>query len=105
MNLLPELFVGFPLGSDSASRAWDQTALHKAADRLRASGWIDGDQLSATGRSFRESLQDQTNKAQRAIIAAIGDRLDDLVTACTSWSQMCIDAKAFPPNVFERAAG
>lgn len=105
MNILTELYVGMPLASYSASRAWSEEQLGQAADRLRSRGLLSGDELTEAGQAFRASLEVQTDSAQQAIIDALGDGLDGLVESCAHWSQLCIDANAFPPNVFKRAAG
>ena len=105
MNVLTELYVGMPLGSYSASRGWDEAALQQAAARLRERGLIAEDALTESGRSFRAEIETQTDMMQQPILDAIGNGLDDLVRATGDWSQRCIDARAFPPNVFKRAAG
>lgn len=105
MNIVTELFVGMPLGSYSASRGWDEAALGGAADRLRVRGLVDGDALSEAGREFRNAIEDRTDEAQQSIIDAIGADLDGVVQATDAWSQQCVEAQAFPPNIFKRAAG
>ena len=105
MNVLTELFVGLPFGSYSATRGWDEATLQDAATRLSERGLTEGQVLSDAGRVFRADVETRTDALQQSIIDAIGDDLDDLVTATTEWSQRCIDARAFPPNVFKRAAG
>lgn len=105
MNVMTELFVGMDLGTYSASRGWDETALQGAAQRLQDRGLLDQRQLSEAGVAFRAAIEDQTDIAQQSIVDAIGSDLDTVVDATQRWSQLCIDAQAFPPNVFKRAAG
>lgn len=105
MNVLTELYVGMPLGSYSSSRGWDEVALQQAAARLRDRGLMDQESLTDDGRSFRVDIEAQTDTMQQSIIDAIGNGLDDLVSVAGDWSQRCIDARSFPPNVFKRAAG
>lgn len=105
MNVLTELWVGMPFGSYSASRGWDQAALDAAAERLGALGWLDGLEISAAGCSFRDGLEAQTDRLQQSIIDDLGPSVDDITAKLDDWSRRCIDAKAFPPNVFKRAAG
>lgn len=105
MNVLTELYVGMDLGTYSASRGWDEAALQGAAQRLQDRGLVDADQLTDAGQSFRAGIEDHTDVAQQSIIDAIGNDLDAVVDATTRWSQQCIDAQAFPPNIFKRAAG
>ena len=105
MNIVTELYVGMPLGTYSASRAWDETALHSAADRLRARGLMHGNKLSEQGSVFRSEIEHQTDRAQQSIVDEIGQALDHVVDACGALSTRCIQAGAFPPDVFKRAAG
>jgi hypothetical protein len=105
MNVMTELFVGMDLGTYSATRGWDEATLQGAAQRLRDRGVLDKDVLNEAGWAFRSHIEDHTDLAQQSIIAAIGDDLGALIEATTAWSQQCVDANAFPPNVFKRAAG
>lgn len=105
MNILTELFVGFPLGSYSASRGWDEAALGAAAERLRARGLVDGETLSAPGQTMRADLEARTDAMQASIIDAVGPQLETVISVAVACSQRCIEAGAFPPNVFKRAAG
>ncbi|MEL7157673.1 MAG: hypothetical protein AAFN30_13875 [Actinomycetota bacterium] len=105
MNVLTELWVGFPLGEYSGSRGWEPAAIEATAEALRADGLLDGDQLSAHGRAVRDRIEDATDRAQRQLVARLGDDVDDLLAQLTSWSAQCVDAASFPPNVYKRAAG
>ncbi len=105
MNIVTECWLGMPLGSYSASRGWTPEQLEATAERLRVEGWLDGDQLSEWGVDGRNTIEELTDGLQRSIIEAIGDDIDDIVEQLDDWSQRCIDAAAFPPNAFKRAAG
>jgi hypothetical protein len=105
MNILTELWVGMPLGSYSATRGWSADQLATTATRLRADGLLDGDALSARGREWRDGLEATTDAMETGVVAAIGVDLDDVVARLDAWSNQCIDAAAFPPDVFKRAAG
>ncbi len=105
MNIVTECWLGMPFGSYSATRGWTPEQLDAAADRLRDQGWLDGDEIGASGQERRNQIEDLTDRLQDPIIAALGDALDPMVEQLADWSQRCIDAAAFPPNVFKRAAG
>jgi hypothetical protein len=105
MNIVTELYVGMPLFSYSATRAWPQEVLDSTADQLRATGLLDGDTLSQAGRRLRDEIEERTDAGQQPIIDAIGDDLDTVVDQLNQWSAACVDAKMFPPNVYKRAAG
>ena len=105
MNVLTELWVGMPLGSYSATRGWTPEQLASTADRLRADGLLDGDQLSRRGQVWRDGLEATTDAQERSIVEALGDGIDGVVARLDEWSARCVAAGAFPPDVFKRAAG
>jgi len=105
MNILTELYLGMPLFTYSASRAWPQETLEATADHLRGSGILEGDRLSQEGRRLREDIEARTDSGERAVVSAIGSDLDDTVAQLEAWSAACLEAKAFPPSIHKRAAG
>jgi hypothetical protein len=105
MNVLTELWVGMPFASYSATRGWTPEQLAATADRLRADGLLDGDQLSRRGQVWRDGLEATTDAQERSIVEALRDGFDELVARLDEWSARCIAAGAFPPDVFKRAAG
>lgn len=105
MNVLTELWVGMPLGTYSATRGWTPEQIAATADRLRAGGLLDGDQLSPSGLATRDAIEATTDAMERSIVDAIGDDLDDVVDQLDEWSGRCVEAAAFPPDAFKRAAG
>jgi hypothetical protein len=105
MNILTELWVGYPLGAYTASRGWSDEVVAGAADRLRGAGLVDGDELSDDGRAFRERIEDVTDRTQNELVARLGDDVDDLIASLADWSSRCVVAAAFPPDAYKRAAG
>ena len=105
MNVLTELWVGMPLGSYTATRGWSGPQIDAEVQRLRETGLIDGDQLSPSGQARRDELEATTDAMEQPIVDALGPRFDALVAQLDEWSTRCIDARAFPPDVFKRAAG
>ncbi len=105
VNIVTECWLGMPLGSYSATRGWTADELARTAERLRAEGWLAGDELSDRGIERRATIESSTDGLQQPIIDALGDQIDHLVATLEEWSQRCIDAHAFPPNAFKRAAG
>ena len=108
MNVLTELFVGMPLGSYSASRAWSAEQIADAADDLRTAGLIhaaDQDHaLTDVGLDYRREIEARTDALNQPLIDAIGD-LDAIIDPLRTWSASCIQAGSFPPDPFKRAAG
>jgi len=105
MSILTELWVGYPLGEYSGSRGWAPEALAASAERLRSQGLLDGDQLSAEGKAFRDHIEDATDTAQAELVARLGDDVEGLLADLNRWSARCVDAGLFPPNAYKRAAG
>lgn len=107
MNVLTELWVGMPLGGYSASRGWSAQDIAAAVERLAGAGWIADGALTDTGRDFRDAIEASTDEREQPIVdalAATGD-LDADIDRLDAWSGRCVDAGAFPPDVYKRAAG
>ena len=104
MNVLTELFVGMPLGSYSASRAWSSDQIADAADDLRTAGLIDDDGLTEVGLDYRREIEARTDALDQPLVDAVGD-VNAILGPLHEWSQQCIDGGSFPPDPFKRAAG
>lgn len=105
MIILSEVWVGYPVGEYSGTRAWPQEAHDAGVARLEADGLIADGVITDRGRAFRDDIEAATDTAQRDLLDAIGDDLDDVTTKLDAWSQCCIDARAFPVDLRKRAAG
>jgi hypothetical protein len=105
MGVLSELWVGYPLGEYSGTRAWPPEAAAAAVARLQADGLLADDTLTVAGRAFREQIEAATDTAQDTLLAAVGNDLKAVVEQTDVWSQRCVDAGAFPPDIRKRAAG
>jgi hypothetical protein len=105
MNILTELWLGYPLGEYSHTRGWSQEATASAIARLTASGLIADWQLTKDGWRFRTQLEDRTDESQRTLIRALGHRLTPVLAKVSAWSDRCIAAGAFPSDPRKRAAG
>ncbi|MEJ7801327.1 MAG: hypothetical protein WKF60_12460 [Ilumatobacter sp.] len=105
MNILTELWVGMPLGSYTATRGWSPEAIAASASRLRDAGWLDGNELSAAGRRVRDDIEATTDDLEAGVVEAFGGDLDAVLSQLSDWSERCVAAGAFPPDVYKRAAG
>lgn len=105
MGILSEVWVGYPVGEYSGTRAWPEETHAVAVKRLAADGMIVDGQLTAAGRAFRDGIEAATDTAQDELLAAVGDDLEAVVRQTEAWSAACIEAGAFPPDVRKRAAG
>ena len=104
-NLLTELWVGYTPLSYAGSRAWSPEAMAAAQESLRDRGLLDGEALSEAGRSLREQVEEATDKAMAPVVAALGDRLDDVAARCNTWGAAVVERGWFPPDRYKRAAG
>ncbi len=105
MNILTELWTGWPLGAYSASRAWPQERTDRALAALRSAGYLDGDSLSEGGRRARQEIEERTDRMEQPLVEAIGADVDRVLDQLNRWGGACIEAGAFPPDVRKRAAG
>ena len=105
MNILTELWVGYPLGGYSASRRWPAARTDTALERLRRDGLLDGDTLTDTGRARRDEIEAATDLAQAGVTEALGDHLEPVVAILDRWSDACVAAGFFPPDFRKRHAG
>jgi hypothetical protein len=105
MNILTELWHGYPLGAYSGTRAWPAARTEAALTSLRARGLLDGEQLTPAGVAAREDVEARTDAMDARVVDAIGDDLDWLVAALDRWSAACIANGAFPQDPRKRAAG
>ena len=96
ISVVTELWVGQPIKTYSRTRGWSDDALDTAIDALRGSGDLDGDDLSAAGRSRRDAVEVATDLPCRRILAALGDDLDELVGAVGAWSSDVVAAGGYP---------
>ena len=105
MGILSEVWVGYPVGEYSGTRAWSQEAHDAGAARLEADGLIAGGRITEAGRAFRDGIEAATDAAQRDLVEALGDDLDGVTAQLDAWSARCIAANAFPVDPRKRAAG
>jgi hypothetical protein len=105
MNVLTELWCGYPLGSYTASRGWSPEQVEAAVAGLRTRGLLVGDQLSDAGLSHRADLEGRTDAMQQAVVDAIGDDLPAITKRLGDWSDALVALDAAPPDPAKRLAG
>ena len=105
MGILSEVWVGYPVGEYSSTRAWPEEAHAAGVARLEADGLIADGAITEKGRAFRDGIEAATDAAQRDLIEALGNELDDVTARLDAWSQRCIEVHAFPVDLRKRAAG
>lgn len=105
MNILTELWVGWPLGAFSGTRAWGPEATERALARLRADGLLAGDALTDRGHAVRLMIEERTDALDAAVIAAIGAELPQIIAQLNAWAEQVTASGNFPPDLRKRAAG
>ena len=105
MNVLSELWLGYPLGEYSASRAWSEEATAAALSGLRDRGLLEGDALTPAGTAARAAIEEATDAMEQPVVDALGSKLDTTIEQLSAWSTCCVDAATFPPDPRKRAAG
>ena len=105
MGVLSEVWVGYPVGEYSGTRAWPEEAHAAAVARLEADGHLADGKITPEGTAFRDAIEAATDVAQDDLLAAVGDDLASVVEQCNAWSQLCVEGSAFPPDIRKRAAG
>jgi hypothetical protein len=105
MNVLTEVWVGYPVGEYSATRAWPPDRQAAAVAALEADGLVADGRLTPAGRAFRDRIEEATDLAQTGLVDALGTGLAPLTEQLDAWSKRCVEAGAFPPDARKRAAG
>ena len=85
IGLLTELYWGLPMRSYVRTRAWSDTDLDAACDRLTARGLIADGSLTDEGRTQREAVEEATDTQMRPALDALGDDLDELLGILEPW--------------------
>lgn len=88
IGLLTELFLGLPLKTYIRTRAWTADQLDDGIERLRSRGFVDADgEFTPEGRSFREGIEDATDRQMAGVVAALGDDADELFGILAPWGE------------------
>lgn len=106
MNVLTEVWLGYPVGAYSASRGFPPERIAEAARTLAARGWLGPDgTLTSAGRLARQAIEAATDRSQDALVAALGERLETVIGAAATVSRAVLAAQAAPGDPRKRAAG
>lgn len=96
ISVVTELWVGQPIKTYSRTRGWSDEALDAAVDSLRSSGDLDGDELSAAGRTRRDAVEAATDRPCVRIVANLGDDVDELAVLLGGWGRDLVAAGGYP---------
>ena len=106
MNVLTEVWLGYPVGEYTATRAFSADRIAEAADALRDRGWLDvGGSPTPQGREVRDAIEAATDLSQAALIIALGDRAETVIADAAPVSAAVLAHHAAPADPRKRAAG
>ena len=98
IGLLTEPYWGVPSRTYIRTRAWSDSQLDAAEERLRAAGLLADGTLTDSGRTLREDIERATDAQMAPAIAALGDDADELIGLLQTWSQAVMQAAGYPPS-------
>ncbi|HXQ60619.1 MAG TPA: hypothetical protein VN799_10980 [Acidimicrobiales bacterium] len=96
IGLLSELYWGLPLRTYVRSRAWSDDDLDAAEARLIERGLVADGAFTDIGRTAREAVELATDQACAAIVANLGDDLDELLDILRPWGTAVQAAGGYP---------
>ena len=105
VNVLTEVWLGYPAGEYSSTRGFGPVAVADAAAALVERGWLADGRLTPEGLRVRMGIEEATDRSQVQLIDALGDQVDDLVERCEAISAAVLAARSFPHDPRKRAAG
>lgn len=105
MNVLTEVWLGYPVGAYSATRGFDADALAAAVARLTERGWMSDGGLTDVGRSARDGIEAATDVGQSQLLRTIGPGLEELLAPLGAIGSSVLAAHAAPADPRKRAAG
>ena len=98
ITLLTELWWRLPLNSYVRTRGWTDEQIERATERLRERGLIEGDGFSSGGQELRASIEEATDRQERAIVTAIADDADELFALLEPWSKAIVESGGYPAD-------
>jgi helix-turn-helix protein len=98
ITLLTELWWRLPLNSYVRTRGWTDDHITAATDRLRERGLVEGDGFTPEGQDLRASIEEATDRQERAIVEAIGGDADELFARLEPWSKAVVEAGGYPAD-------
>jgi hypothetical protein len=98
ISALTELFWGLPPRTYIFTRGWTTEDVDAAFDRLRAKGYVDGDELTDEGRAYRRSIEAATDAGELPVVHALGDDAPELFSILEPLTDAVIEAKGYPVN-------
>jgi hypothetical protein len=98
IGLLTELYWGLPTRTYVRTRAWSDSDLDAAEERLHARGLMADGQMTDQGRAEREAVEEATDAACGPIVRNLGDDVDELVRVLRGWSSAVQAGSGYPSS-------
>ena len=106
MNVLTELWLGYPVGEYSSTRGFAADRIEQAVSSMVDRGWIDRDRaLTDAGRAVRDHIEQVTDESQSAVMEELGDDVESLIGELAEISASVLAQRAAPADPRKRAAG
>lgn len=105
MNVLTEVWLGYPVGEYSTTRGFDRAKISEAEGALEARGWMSGGMLTSAGRIARNAIEAATDMGQQQLVGTLSGGLDELCEQLEAISNAILTAHAAPGDPRKRAAG
>ncbi|MCU1352042.1 MAG: hypothetical protein JWM05_1251 [Acidimicrobiales bacterium] len=98
IGLLTELYWGLPMRTYIRTRRWTAEELDAAEARLEARGLVAGGAFTEAGREAREQVETVTDLGCRAIIAGLGDDIEELLAIIRPWGEQVKASGGYPAS-------
>ncbi len=106
MNVLTEVWLGYPVGEYSATRGFSSDDLAAAAVELRSRKWLDeAGALTAAGRSARDQIESLTDRSQEPLVGKLAADIESIVHDADLVTRAILDHRAAPADPRKRYAG
>lgn len=99
IGVLTDPWRNQPLKSWVRSRGWTEEELDAAIERLRARGYLDGDELTGAGRALRDEIEAATDEMEVRVCAALGDDAERLFALFDPWCAAIVAAGSYPVRI------
>ena len=93
MNILTELWIGYPLGEYSTTRQHGQEAIDQGVQRLSRRGWLHKNACPTdAGHEARDGIERATDAAQDQLIENIGANIERLIDTLSAIAHTIVAA-------------
>jgi hypothetical protein len=98
ITLLTELWWRMPLNTYVGTRGWTPDEISAAIERLQDRKLIDDGQFTPEGEELRASIEESTDRQERAVVEALGDDADELFALLDPWATAVVASGGYPAD-------